>query len=336
MYHDNGGRYGEAEADHRILRRMPLLLRAGPPTGDTAETDQSGPVLSDALYWLHQVQRLGVAVAQTHTALNGLPPHPLASALPPWRGVLEALGAGTAYTAGLLQQAVDKTSSLLRTDGRRAPWDDAVSGAAWVRATCSMRAESAICAELVQMCGPGLIADRAAKLGAQAQNVFQAMAGADVFGAWRAAMDPLYLAWLDGDLRSFNAPPPLFAHRAALYTAYPALATDSADDEPLSNVDVLPIGSLERYVSDAAGSWWAIIIAVPGNPEDPRNWPNPSAAVLASSAHGDASPGRCYLLADMVTPHQVLPLITSGRSLEDIAGFLAAAVPPVPAGRLGA
>ncbi|MFJ4188980.1 hypothetical protein [Kitasatospora sp. NPDC089509] len=329
-YNREGDRPGTA-LDPQVWCRLPLVLRTEFSADSTEAGGCSGPVLSDALYWFHQVQQLNAIAGRIHAGLDELVYRPGTAPSDRRADALRSCGAATAHAAAVLRQAVDEvgSSSTVSRTGPR-PWNHAVSGAAWARATCSMRAESAICAELVRCQAPGPLTDSVARLARHAENAFHAMALAPAFAEWRTVMDPLYLAWLDGVLRGLGSPPPLFPHRNAFYDAHPAVAPgDDAGGELLSWADVFPLGSLERYVCDSNGTWWAIIIAAPGGPEDPRDWPSPSAVVVASAVPGHVAPGRCYLLASMVLPRRVLPLIAMNSRLEDIAAVLAA--PDTPA-----
>ncbi|MFF2041782.1 hypothetical protein ACFVVX_15220 [Kitasatospora sp. NPDC058170] len=235
----------------------------------------------------------------------------------------QVCGRGAKHAATVLAGAVREAVSRTGPSDRPRPQGGQIDWEAWVHATCSMRAEWAICAELA---AAGTAVTDLTHLADRASAVFRSMAGVEAFTWWRTVTDPLYRAWLDGVLSHTGAPPALFPDRDAFYRAHPALAADWEPESQLSPTDVFPLGSLERYVSDDTGTWWAIIIAAPNWIDDPRAWPHPTAAVVASSVPAGAAPSCCYVLADRVIPRKVLPIIGSGHPqdrLEDVAACLA-------------
>jgi hypothetical protein len=232
-------------------------------------------------------------------------------------------GTGVRYGAELLAAAI-QDSAPPPSAGRRPRLQSAsIGAAAWAHAVCGVRAEAALSAERATAAAakvPALAADLS-ELAEACGEVFRQMAGTQSFTSWSATVDPLYQSWLSGGLSPATAPPPFFPSRTDLYRARPALARgwEPEDDwEPAAGG--LPLGSLERYVFDTKGELWAIILATPGYAADPRDWPEPSAVVIAANA--SAGETRCYLLAEEVTPVHVLSLISrrEGRDLlEDLA-----------------
>ncbi|MFJ4096804.1 hypothetical protein ACIPYS_35000 [Kitasatospora sp. NPDC089913] len=296
--------------DDEVLRRLPLDLRTR-----TGGTGDGGPGLPDALYWLHRIELLCGEAERLGRQHRG-----------PGPGGAEAelCGRGAKHAAAVLAGAVREAVSRTAPSDRPQPQESRIDWEAWVHATCSMRAEWAICEERATETGAAAAAFL--RVADQACTVFRSMAGVEAFTWWRTLTDPLYRAWLDGALSHIGAPPALFPDRDALYRARPALAAGWEPDAQLSPDDVFPLGSLERYVPDGTGTWWAIIIVTPQGADDPRAWPHPTAAVVASSVPGGTAPSCCYLLAERVIPRQVLPALGAGRAedrLEDIAVCLA-------------
>lgn len=312
----------QGEADREVMRRLP----APQPVWGTPGYAGDGPEVSEVLYWLYRVKQLVHAAEDLHTGLAQTGAgHQGAELL-----TLESLrmcGAGARYATDVLstavQGAIPEPRPLLRPRLQRAPIDRV----AWAHAVCSVRAEIAICAERITTTPDSRRLQDVVELAQQSDRLFQQMAQTGAFDDWCATVDPLYRSWLGGSLSDSAVPPELFPHRTALYQARPELATGwNPADERLSTGDQLPLGSLERYVSDATGERWAIILAAPGGVDDPRDWPAPSGAVVAAQLDSDGSSTGCYLLAEAVAPRQALAVISQsegGDRLENLAASVA-------------
>ncbi|TJZ49444.1 hypothetical protein FCH28_24310 [Streptomyces piniterrae] len=171
-------------------------------------------------------------------------------------------------------------------------------------------------------------AESVAELARLAEQLFRDMSRLPGFRAWRPLADPLYRAWLDGALARTVAPPPLFRNRQDFYAAFPQLASGWDVLEkvmaPSAFTDNLPLGSLERQVEDQDGLKWALIVAVPKDGADPREWNEPSAAVVAARVPRWSTDALCYVLAHTVVPRKVLPRLRGPRAFDSLEGVAAA------------
>ncbi|WP_331748270.1 hypothetical protein [Streptomyces sp. NBC_00648] len=316
-------------AEPEVVRRMPSpVLLAGPAGPAALDLGGAGPSVSDCLYWLYRIKQLVHFAEDLHARLRGV-------SMPAHQGgdrrggdLLRACGAGTAHAAQVLaaaiQEAVPTPGRLPRPRPQQAP----IAHRAWVEAVCSVHAEHAICRELVARAPQHQLVHGITELAHRAEQEFRKMAGTPSFASWYERADPLYRSWIGGTLRGTAQPPALFPDRTALYRARPELATGwDLDGSAERGGDGLPLGSLERYVSDERGDVWAIVLAAPGHVDDPRDWPEPSGAVIAAHTGPGQPPTRCYLLADSIVPRQALTLIGPGQGrdqLEHVASSVAA------------
>ncbi|MFD7026614.1 hypothetical protein ACFWAR_01085 [Streptomyces sp. NPDC059917] len=306
------------QAPHpEVTRRLPAPAR---PAGTAPSAEQAagsgGPGVSEAVYWLFHVKQLvhrTEALRERVELLDGA------------RGwdPSEASGTGARYGADLLAAAIQDSAPPPSAGHRPRPQSAAVSAIAWAHAVCGVRAEAALSAERATATAASFpsLAEALTELAEACGEVFRQMAAAECFTSWSTTLDPLYRAWLSGSLSSMPAPPPYFPDRTGLYRARPALAREweQGDDWGPAGGG-LPQGSLERYVPDTQGDPWALILAAPGYAADPRDWPEPSAVLIAANA--SAQETRCYLLAEEVVAVHMLPLIGRGRGrdqLEDVA-----------------
>lgn len=288
-----------------VLSRLPVPWPARRQV-DTAAADDldDGPQVPDVLYWLYRVKQL------VHTAEE-----------------LGDCGAGARHAALVLGAAVQRAVPEPGPHRVPRPHRAAIGRLAWAHAVCGVRCEITICAERAAATPRGHRRADLLELARRSDELFQQMARTPSFAAWYATVDPLYRSWLGGSLSRATAPPALFPHSTALYRARPELTLGwNPADERLSPDDDLPLGSLERYVHDATGARWAVILAAPGGVDDARDWPEPSGAVVAAGVASDGSGARCYLLAESVVPRQAMPLIhqSGGHDrLEDLAASVA-------------
>ncbi|MFD7449626.1 hypothetical protein [Kitasatospora sp. NPDC059827] len=264
------------------------------------------------LYWIHRIDLFHRRCARARAEHKAPPQAALAA---------DACAQSTGHAVAVLTRAVRE--ALVRAGSQPHPrfQTGEIDWEYWIHATCSLRAESAICATLAAAAG-----DEYHTLAEAARTLYEDMARVDVFNWWLVTVDPLYRAWLDGPLCGASSPPQLLRDRQALYEAYPALADGWDLQAGLSAGDCYPLGSLERYVPDSRGDWWAIIIAAPDFMDDPRDWPEPTAAVVASRVPtGTTDASSCYVLANAVHARRALTTIARGREndrLEDLATLL--------------
>ncbi|GGP85741.1 hypothetical protein GCM10010278_75210 [Streptomyces melanogenes] len=311
-------------AEPEVVRRMPSPVLLPGPAGPAAlDTPGGGPSVADCLYWLYRVKQLVHFAEDLHARLRGV-------AAPRSRGddLLRACGAGTAHAAQVLGAAIEAAVPVPGRLPRPRPQQAPIAHRAWVEAVCSVHAEHAICRELAVRAPEHQLVHGIKELAHRAEREFRKMAGTPSFASWYERADPLYRSWIGGTLRGTAQPPALFPDRTALYRARPELATGWDLDGPAAHGgDGLPLGSLERYVSDERGDVWAIVLAAPGHVDDPRDWPEPSGAVIAAHTGPGQPPTRCYLLADSIVPRQALTLIGPGQGrdqLEHVASSVAA------------
>ncbi|MEC4016772.1 hypothetical protein [Streptomyces sp. H27-D2] len=272
-------------------------------------------------------------------------------------------GSGVDHALRLLRREFNRISLPKRPDAGPQPGQGPpVELVVWAHIVCSVRAEAAICAERAALVGGlgvsrrGAARERAMRQGAprqapsspqwrececappegfaeavvqsarHAELLFRDMARLPGFRAWRSMADPLYRGWLDGALYRTAAPPPLFRNCEELYRDYPSLASgwEPGSDTASQIADALPLGSLERYAQDQDGLEWAVIVAVPDEGADPRNWQEPTAAVVAAHLPPRSSQAFCYVLADGLVPRDVMRHLYGFRGLGSLEGIAAA------------
>ena len=171
--------------------------------------------------------------------------------------------------------------------------------------------------EDVGLSGERYLAAELTRLADRARTLYEELAQEPAFTSWRAhhaSADPLYDAWLDGELHGAVAPPLLYPDRHAFYQGHHQHAQpwnerlDHGEDGPV------PFGRNERIVYDQLGQEWQITIAGPGALEDPRQSPQPDAVVVATRCP-DKSSGPSltpvYVLADSVNARQAAEVITA-------------------------
>ncbi|MEU6350130.1 helix-turn-helix transcriptional regulator [Streptomyces sp. NPDC047072] len=143
----------------------------------------------------------------------------------------------------------------------------------------------------VGLAGERYLAAELSEFADRARALYEELAAEPSFTAWRAdhaALDPLYDAWLDGELRHVPAPPRLYAN-------WETLAKEQA-------VTLEPAGNGGRAVTDHCGTPWQISLAVTG----------PTAAVVARRAPDGPHTGTAYLLAHGADAVQAAETIATG------------------------
>lgn len=321
-------------SDPELARRLPSRAAAQVTTGADMNLG-SGPCVSDCLYWLYHVKQLVHLAEALHDRVAGVSVHDVrALALP----LFQACGAGVRFGAELLAETVQNAAPYPSARVRPNLQSARIDVSAWAYVVCCVRAEAAVCVEraaAVAVSIPWLESDLT-ELAKRCDEVFRQMAATESFAAWCSTVDPLYGAWLTGSLARASAPPPYFPDRASLYRARPALAANAnLEDDWDSPSGGLPVGSLERYVADARGELWAIVLAAPGHVDDPRDWPEPSGVVIAASTSQRGTGTRCYLLAEDIAPRRALECISrheGGDRLEHVAASVADRALPISQG----
>ncbi|MFF4934566.1 helix-turn-helix domain-containing protein [Streptomyces griseofuscus] len=147
--------------------------------------------------------------------------------------------------------------------------------------------------EDVGLAGERYLIAELAELADRTRALYDELASEPAFAAWRAehaSTDPLYDAWLDGELRDFPSPP-------RLYPDWEVLARDhTSPAEPET-------GEGGRMVADHCGQQWEVLL-VAGTDSD--------SAAVARRVSGNRVTGPVYLLADHVDSAQARETIASG------------------------
>ncbi|MFJ3946315.1 helix-turn-helix domain-containing protein [Streptomyces griseoaurantiacus] len=148
-------------------------------------------------------------------------------------------------------------------------------------------------AEDVGLAGERYLIAELAELADRARALYDELASEPAFATWRAehaATDPLYDAWLDGELRDFPSPP-------RLYPDWEALAKDR------TSISESETGDGGRTVADHFGQQWKIHLVASTDT---------ASAAVARLISGDQATGPLYLLADHVDTAQATESIASG------------------------
>ncbi|MEV6956558.1 helix-turn-helix transcriptional regulator [Streptomyces sp. NPDC051183] len=164
----------------------------------------------------------------------------------------------------------------------------------------------------VGLSGERYIAAELTELADRARALYQELAREPAFETWRtshAPTDPLYDAWLDGDLRDSPAPPRLYADWNALAADHRGLLA-SGQQQP---------GGTERLVTDPFGQQWQVVLGT-------RPDSNPDATAYVTAAHvaeDGQQTGPVYLLAAETDHARAADAVTTGAaSLSAVAGML--------------
>lgn len=147
--------------------------------------------------------------------------------------------------------------------------------------------------EDVGLAGERYLIAELAELADRTRALYDELASEPAFAGWRAdhsVIDPLYDAWLDGELREFPSPP-------RLYPDWEALAKDrTSPSEPEA-------GESGRTVADHCGQRWRIHLVASADT---------ASAAVARLVSGDRAAGPVYLLADHMDTAQATENIGSG------------------------
>ncbi|MER5638108.1 helix-turn-helix transcriptional regulator [Kitasatospora sp. NPDC002227] len=222
-----------------------------------------------------------------------------------------------------------EAEALARTDNRTGD-DPHVE-----RARAELDAATRRCAALsrnggtadVGRAGERYLAVELAELADRASALFSALAADPAFARWRseyAALDPLYDQWLDGPLSAALTPPQLYADTNAFYEANPALAAPWKT-ELEGGAAAHPFGSDERRAVDHLDREWQITVVGPTS-NDPREWPKPEAAVVATYCPDlSANDGKAavYVLAENLHGAQAANLVQTAPNPASLTGITA-------------
>lgn len=213
------------------------------------------------------------------------------------------------------QVKVDDAELLARSSSRPGALADVDQAKADLETVSRARADHSRNggADDVGLAGERYLAAELGEFADRARALYEELAAEPAFAAWRAdhaAIDPLYDAWLDGELRAASAPPRLYTDWSALAKEHNGIA------EPGQRHGVpqeaLDSTGTERIVADHCGQRWHItLIPVSGDTDED---PDPAAAVVAvrHAADTQAEPRPVYLLARNVNCRQAAAAITTG------------------------
>lgn len=313
-----------------LIRRLHPSLRSSDTHGNGGAEVYDGPTSAEAPHWLALLDQLTEQAQAPFLRLNRAWHGHQQAADKDLMRLVPSCGISARHAAEVLRAEIDRLSST-PDRGYGAPTDIRVGRTAWAHAACSVRAESAVCMEsatnaAAPQTAARYLAEELTDIAHHAQRIFYDMARHPAFRSWRPVADPLYQQWLDGRLLRATMPPPLYGSREALYEARPGLSLGWAKFTGGKHiVDILPLGSLERYVRDEGGVPWAIIIAVPGYVGDPRGWDERSAALVAAHIPRRASEAFCYLLSEGISSGELLERLRQTRrpmTLEETAAAM--------------
>lgn len=164
----------------------------------------------------------------------------------------------------------------------------------------------------VGLSGERYLAAELTELADRARALYQELAREQSFEAWRtshAPTDPLYDAWLDGDLRDTPVPPRLYADWNALAADHRGLFASGQQQ---------PVGT-ERLVTDPFGQQWQVVLGA--GPDS-----DPDAPAFVTASHVDEAgrqTGPVYLLAAEADRARAADAITAGAaSLSAVTAML--------------
>ncbi|CAM5282702.1 helix-turn-helix transcriptional regulator (plasmid) [Streptomyces viridifaciens] len=179
----------------------------------------------------------------------------------------------------------------------------------------------------VGLSGERYLAVELGELADRARTLFGRLAEHPSFGAWRsehAKVDPLYDAWLDGQLAAALVPPRIYPDQGSFFQDRRRLAGPPAEKAKPEEGTPHLYERDGRRVQDQHGREWRIAITCPTAATASKRKPTAD-VVAALDLPGEVSGAPVYLLAENVDAAEAADVIAAApnpASLADIAAKL--------------